>query len=223
MNIINKKLSKKEFIEYVKRYNFTRLVNKLVLHHTWKPTLENWKGQDTIFAMKRYYERKNWSAGPHIYIANNIWLFTDFNTQGIHAGKGNYRSIGIEMVGNYWYKKPQGKVLENTISVLEILEEKLGLNLEKDLYFHRDFAFKASGCPGYSISKKWIISLLNKKNMIVNKEKLNQIYSELLCRNYDDGALSYLGKPEDEVRKLVGKSEERQLIINLINRARELK
>ena len=193
MNIINKKLSKEEFIEYVKAYNFTRSIHKLVLHHTYIPTLKTWKGEDTILAMKRYYERKKWSAGPHIYVANDIWLFTDFNTQGIHAGRGNYRSIGIEMIGNYWHKKPQEKVLENTISVLKILEEKLGLDLREDLYFHRDFAFKLSGCPGWAISKKWILNLLKNKKMlkIIREKNRNEIYAVINQKKYYIGGEAF--------------------------------
>ena len=62
----------------------------------------------------------------------------------------------------------------------------------------------------------------NKGTIMVNKILLNQIFNELLCRLPDKEAESYIGKDEEFVRKEVGKSEECQLIINLINHARIL-
>ncbi|MFA6897203.1 MAG: hypothetical protein WCQ96_02880 [Patescibacteria group bacterium] len=65
----------------------------------------------------------------------------------------------------------------------------------------------------------------NEKTMIVDEAKLNQIYNELLLRDLKpEEALTngYLGKDEDFVRAEVGKSSERQLVINAINAGRSL-
>lgn len=62
----------------------------------------------------------------------------------------------------------------------------------------------------------------NQENMIVDEAKLNQIYNEILFRDFDDGARGYIGKEENEVRAEVGKSEERMKLITLINAARNV-
>jgi hypothetical protein len=58
--------------------------------------------------------------------------------------------------------------------------------------------------------------------MIVDQVKLNQIFNELLFRNYDDMAQVYLKKEEEFVREEVGKSQERKNLIALVNAAKNL-
>jgi len=160
MNIINKKLSLEEFKDYVRTFNFGRFVaNKLVIHHTWRPTKDQWKGESSIKGLKSYYERKRWNAGPHIFIAEDgIWLFTPMNVKGIHAGVGNWRSIGIEVVGDYDTKKWSEKTKEHALGAITVLMDKLDLNTEV-VKFHRDFSNKS--CPGYAITKEWLFREIN--------------------------------------------------------------
>jgi len=56
----------------------------------------------------------------------------------------------------------------------------------------------------------------------MTKEKLNQIYNELLLRDWNeqkDGS-GYLNHYKDFVRKEIGKSDERWKIIRVVNFAR---
>ena len=157
MDIIGKCLQPEEFKSYVSNKFFGFFpANKLVLHHTFRPNLSQWKGRDTIYSLKRHYENKDWDAGPHLFIApEGIWLFSDMRKNGIHAGKsGNYRSIGIETVGDYMITKPEGLVLDNLLFAITALNEKLGLYPE-NLKFHKDFM--PTACPGNAITKDWII------------------------------------------------------------------
>ncbi len=155
MDILNKCLTSNQFRDYVKGYNFGSLpANKLVIHHTWKPTKESWAGEKSILGLKRYYEKKGWKVGPHLFVAEDgIWLFTPMRKDGIHAAKLNHRSIGIEIVGDYNTAKWSGKTKTNAFGVIKILLE--GLNLtENDIYFHRDVSIKS--CPGWAITKEWL-------------------------------------------------------------------
>lgn len=168
MKIVNKKLSLKEFKEYVAKKDFgSKPPTFIVIHHTWKPTEKDWKGQLTISALKGYYEAKGWSAGPHIFIApDGIWLFTDMYDVGIHAGDGNGSlkdgySIGIEVVGDYDGAKWSGKIKELSFGVIDILTKRLNIPYTK-IMFHRDFSNKT--CPGKAITKEWIIEKLYKMN-----------------------------------------------------------
>lgn len=172
MQILNKSKTLEEFKKYIKGKNFQpNNPYRLIIHHTWKPTEKDWNGQTTIDGLKKYYENKGWSAGPHIFIApDGIWLFTDMKYQGIHAGEGNYRSIGIEVVGNYDGAKWSGKIKEQAIGVIKALVDELKIK-DENLCFHRDFSSKT--CPGSAIKKEWILERLHKPEIVSNPEKID--------------------------------------------------
>jgi N-acetylmuramoyl-L-alanine amidase CwlA len=163
-HILGDCLSIPEWIEYIRSYSFGPIrPDRIVLHHTWRPTVEQWRGSRTLRAIQRYYGGKGWTAGPHLFCApDGIWLFTPMNRVGIHAGAGNgslsrgWYSIGVEMVGDYDHQRPSGRVLDHTCAVLIGLEQKLSLQLDSKLYFHRDFSPKT--CPGRAVTRSWVLS-----------------------------------------------------------------
>lgn len=159
MEIVNKRLTLHEFQVYVKGYDFGPILpGKLVLHHTWHPTKESWAGERTIGGLKRYYEGKKWKAGPHIFVAEDgIWLFSPMRKDGIHAGKLNKHSIGIEIVGNYDTEKWSGQTKQNAIGTIKILMDRLGIK-EGGVFFHRDASPKS--CPGWAINREWVFNEL---------------------------------------------------------------
>jgi hypothetical protein len=144
----------------VKAYNFgSEPANKLVIHHTWRPTKETWVGQRSIDGLKRYYENKKWKAGPHLFVAEDgIWLFTPMRQDGIHTAGLNHRSIGIEVVGDYDKEKWSGQTKINALGTIKTLMDKLNL-AEKDIFFHRDVSPKS--CPGWAITKEWLFQQLS--------------------------------------------------------------
>ena len=80
------------------------------IHHTYSPTVEQWRGEKTFTGIKRYYEgdvknpdgSRGWPAGPHVFNApDGIWIGTPPTTKGVHAGIYNSIFWGIETVGNY--------------------------------------------------------------------------------------------------------------------------
>ena len=159
ISIINRCLSLREFGDYVAVYNFgPQLANKLVIHHTWRPTKEDWKGARSIDGMKAYYEKKKWSAGPHLFVAEDgVWLFSPMCLDGIHAGTLNHRSIGIEVVGDYDNEIWSGKTKENALGAIKILMNQLGIS-NQNIFFHRDVSPKT--CPGKTITKEWLFQEL---------------------------------------------------------------
>lgn len=159
MDIINRKLDLHEFRDYIATYNFGTLpANKLVVHHTWRPTKDKWGGAHSIQGLKRYYEGKGWPAGPHLFIAEDgIWLFTPMRKDGIHASELNSRSIGIEVVGDYDNEKWSGKTKESTLGAIKLLMKQLGVTSDS-IYFHRDVSSKT--CPGTAITKEWLFEEL---------------------------------------------------------------
>jgi hypothetical protein len=170
MEIIGKCLTADEFVAYVEQLSIPEpRPTRVFLHHTWKPTPETWHGYDTILAMKSYYERQpwtdldgreheGWTVGPHVFVApDGIWLFSDLRYDGVGVYGHNYRSRHVEMVGNYDPAPPSGSILADTVAVLGILHERLGLSVS-DLAFHRDFSTKT--CPGVAVQKPWMQGLV---------------------------------------------------------------
>jgi len=166
MEIDGRVMTPKAFVEYVEGLEFSPLPSRIFLHHTWRPTRDDWRGRDSIMAMKGFYEKQlwqdsdgqlheGWTAGPHLFVADDgIWLFSDLRHDGVGVYGHNYRSRHVEMVGNYDEQLPSGATLENTIVALGVLHERLGLDIQ-ELNFHRDFSTKS--CPGWAVEKEWII------------------------------------------------------------------
>jgi len=172
LKIINRRLSVQEFADYLKSYAFpTPTPHKLVLHHTWRPTTETWQGETSILALKRYYEHKGWPAGPHIFVAEDgIWLFSPMNRDGIHAGTLNTQSIGLEVVGNYDHTIWLGQTKFNALAAISLLMKRLNLT-SKQLHFHREVSTQS--CPGYAISKTWLLRELERFESKYLKVKSN--------------------------------------------------
>lgn len=159
MKIINKLLSRKEFVEYIREKKITRYIDKIVLHHTHSTITEWKKGERSVKYYKDLYEEKGWDSGPHFFVApEGIWLFTDINIEGIHANDGNEGSVGIEMIGRYDAKAPSGEVWNNTKLVLNALIKKIGLSA-REIHLHRKYNSSKS-CPGRAVTYKWLMSQL---------------------------------------------------------------
>jgi len=213
MEIINKRLTREEFTEYLRGKDLGILPpNEVVVHHTWKPTIAQWQGERSILGLKRYYEGKGWPAGPHIFVAEDgIWLFTDIYDVGIHAGTGNavwdkngkkiggYKvagaklesySIGIEVVGNYDNKVWEGETKKNALHVIRELKKKLDIGNSK-VTFHRDYASYKS-CPGWAITKEWLFNeLKDDPEVIVKPEhKPSPWAKEAWNKAYDKGVFN---------------------------------
>lgn len=163
--MIGKMLSIHEWLSYVAAYAFTNLkATKVVLHHTWRPTVAQWSGLKTMQGMQNYYAGKGWTSAPHIYVGpDGIWLFTPMREIGIHANAGNgslaagWYSIGVEMVGDYDHVRPSGAIWEATKAVLGGLSRKLGIAPRQLLSFHRDYT-NTKSCPGWAITKEWVFA-----------------------------------------------------------------
>lgn len=173
--MIGTALSIAEWQRYVEIYDFGSVPpSRLVLHHTWNPTVSSWRGKRSMQAMQRYYAGKHWRSAPHIYVGpeadKNIWLFTPMRDVGVHAGTGNcnpqyiqtwrftdlqWYSIGIELVGDYDKVKPSGPVLAGMRAVLGGLSQRLGIAPIQLIAFHRDYTTEKS-CPGWAVTKDWV-------------------------------------------------------------------
>lgn len=164
--MIGRMLSRAEWQRYCEVYDFgTVWPDKVILHHTAVPTLEQWQGLKSMKGMQTYYKGLGWSAAPHVYTGpDGIWLFTPMSQVGVHARWCNETrnaqkkligySIGVEMVGNYTSAKPTGEVWENTLAVLGELSLRTGIEPRKLISFHR-YCGKPE-CPGDAVADEWV-------------------------------------------------------------------
>ncbi len=172
MNILNLCLTLPEFQNYVHDFNFgPKLPDKLVIHHTWRPTKVQWQGKRTMLGLKRFYEGKGWKAGPHLFVAEDgLWLFSPMNHDGVHAGKLNRLSIGIEVVGDYDRELWSGNTKNLALGGIKCLMSRLAIG-GPNLFFHRDVSPKT--CPGKAITKEWLFGELKKYRLRPRIQKPN--------------------------------------------------
>jgi hypothetical protein len=163
---INRALSIAAWLDYVAKYDFgTISPSRLVLHHTYIPTVPQWSGLRSMLGIQRFYAGKGWTAAPHIFAGPDaIWLATPMKDVGIHAGTGNsgvssgkfWYSIGLETVGDYDRARPSGPVWDNVKAVIGGLSRRLGIAPRQLISFHRDYTNQKS-CPGWAVTKDWVI------------------------------------------------------------------
>ena len=156
-------LTTADWASYIHNYSWGNLrPARLVLHHTYRPTNDQWQGLRSMRGMQRFYAGKGWSAAPHIYAApDGIWLFTPLRDVGVHAGTGNgshqagWYSIGLEMVGDFDDQLPSGAVWDHTLAVMGGLSLALNIPPRQLISFHRDYTNQKS-CPGHAVTKEWV-------------------------------------------------------------------
>lgn len=162
---INRMLSLQEWAAYVAGYDFGPVPpTRLVLHHTYIPNQDQWRGLISMRGMQSYYAGMGWKATPHVFAGpDGIWLMTPMSKIGIHAGTGNsgyeggklWYSIGLEMVGFFDHMRPAGAVWEHAKAVMGGLSKRLGIAPRELISFHRDYTTLKS-CPGWAVTKEWV-------------------------------------------------------------------
>ena len=140
--------------------------NRVCHHHTYIPTVEQWKGLKSLNAIFRYYERKGWpkGVGPHFFNApEGIYVATHPRHDGIGVRGHNHRVIHIENVGNYDKKPLAGQMLDNLYILNRALSKNPGIAVNRSThFFHRDYALKT--CPGTANTKELLIAVPALKN-----------------------------------------------------------
>lgn len=124
-----------------------------VYHNTYRPTEAQWNGAATMRNMEAEYIHRDWSAGPHFYLAfgspdprnDGIWQMTSPTLPGIHAGDCNKNRFGIEVVGDFARKVPSAAQQQLLIDTLAALHR--WARIGPSLIAHRDCMANRT-CPG---------------------------------------------------------------------------
>jgi hypothetical protein len=142
-------------------------VKFVVLHNTAEPTIAEWhsvEGRRRMQNLETYYrETLHWSAGPHLFCADDlIWVFTPLTEPGVHSPSWNRCSLGVEMVGDFSKERfdfgPGRRVRENAVAALAVLHH--WANLESHtLKFHKsDPLTTHRDCPGKNVDRAEMIA-----------------------------------------------------------------
>ena len=203
------------FGEYLKTLKRPDWVKAVCLHHTASPNLaqrpKGWTIQH-IENMREFYKGMGWRSGPHLYTdEDQVFGMTPLTETGVHALSFNRSTIGIEALG--YYSKGEenpfsGRGLEVWRTTAEITRQLLKwLNLEaneKTVLFHRDDPKTSKDCPGSQITKQWVLSLINKTNVIpVVKSAISGAAEVKITKNFVPlaAALKSRGFTDQQIKK----------------------
>jgi N-acetylmuramoyl-L-alanine amidase-like protein len=163
--IVGKPFDPQGFAEYVAGLRFDAWRPQfVVLHNTAVPTLADWHSTPGPQRMKNleafYRDTQGWSAGPHLFIADDlIWTFTPLTTPGVHSPSWNSIAWGVEMVGDFNTEPFSPLVRANAISALATLHARLGLSPQA-LRLHKEDPKTTHDCPGKHVSKADIVDAI---------------------------------------------------------------
>lgn len=176
-NNVGKVWTPDSFGEYLKTIKPPTWAKAVCLHHCYAPSLaqrpQGFKIQH-IENMRDFYKGMGWRSGPHIYTdEDQIFGMTPLTETGVHARSFNRTAIGIEALGNY-SKGGEDPFSGRGLQVWQLTADITGkllrwLNLpanDKTVLFHRDDPLTSKDCPGSQITKQWVLSLINKTNII---------------------------------------------------------
>lgn len=130
----------------------------LVIHHTWKPTVPDYKGAATIRGIQKYHmydPKTGWNdIGYHYLIGPEGLLYAGRPETALGAHTvPNTNKVGISVIGNY---DPDSDTLSNEsynilLDILTYLAAQYSISPD-NIYGHRDFNPKT--CPGDGIYLK---------------------------------------------------------------------
>lgn len=155
-----------QLIDLLEATPFSRRINAVHLHHTWRPRRVDFRGLRTIEAMRRYHiETNGWSdIAQHLTIdpTGHVWTGRDWNQPpASSSGQNGSRTEGpfmVEMIGDFDEAQEvlDGLQRAATVDVIAALFRRFKL-ADKDLRFHRELG-SPNTCPGETIDKKTLLA-----------------------------------------------------------------
>lgn len=132
--------------------NWTHKWERIILHHTFKPTIAQFNERpDGAYWMRvidRYHRLKGWAGiGYHFVITPDglIYIGRDLNTSGAHTRGQNSKAIGVCLLGNFDEETPTEPQWSSMKFLLCWLHHRFTIPIS-ELRFHNEFATKT--CPG---------------------------------------------------------------------------
>lgn len=132
----------------------------ICLHHTYTPTVSQWRGIKTLYGTRGYYIGLGWTSGPHLFICGNathpgdkgVFQLTPLNLPGIHAGRCNSDHFAIEVVGRYDRAGWLPATSELVYGAILALMDWRGITDVSQVVGHRECMPNQKTCPGTAIN-----------------------------------------------------------------------
>lgn len=170
-----KQVTREQFAQLLASYKFTRKINAVHMHHTWRPNHSQYRGHDTIVSMWEYHTKHNgWSdIAQHITIApdGSIWLGRNWNQSPAsasgHNGSSQAGPFMFEMIGDFDVGKDPfgGEQRRTAVEVIARVQMQFDLP-PGTLRFHNMMSPKS--CPGSAIDYDDIV-----RDVILLREQLS--------------------------------------------------
>lgn len=153
------RLSPEQFEQLLEKFPFTRKIDAVHMHHTWRPRHADFRGHDTIVSMWRHHTQvKGWSdIAQHITIdpEGMIWLGRNWNlppaSAAGHNGNKAFGPFMFEMIGDFDAgRDPFGGAQKDTaLRVVALVQSRFRLPAGT-LRFHN--AMSPKSCPGSALA-----------------------------------------------------------------------
>jgi hypothetical protein len=204
-----KKVNLEQFAGILERFPFTRSVNAVHMHHTWRPNHQQFRGHDSIESMFRYHtEHNGWSdIAQHITIDphGDIWLGRNWNSAPAsasgHNGNAKAGPFMFEMIGDFDAGRDRfaGAQRDTVLSVIALVQQRFDLRPES-LVFHN--AMSGKSCPGSSINYADTVDAVRqtRASMAVGRRAAPFQSEAYESRQVIDAALHDLARPAPEQR-----------------------
>jgi hypothetical protein len=153
------RLTLDELDDLLQRFDFTRRIDAVHMHHTWRPDHAQYRGEATIESMWRFHTRdRGWrDIAQHLSIGpdGSIWTGRDWNLPPASAAGFNGNPMAgpfmFETIGDFdrGQDRLEGAQLEAVAGVIARVERRFALGPDA-LRFHRSMTTLKS-CPGTGV------------------------------------------------------------------------
>ena len=165
-----KRLSLEQFSLLLAAFPFTRQINSVHMHHTWRPNRAQFRGHETIVSMWTFHtQTKGWSdIAQHVTIDPEgfIWLGRNWNlppaSAAGHNGNGRFGPFMFEMIGDFDAGRDRfdGEQRETALQVVARVQTRFDL-ANNTLKFHNTMSIKS--CPGSSLVYADILTAVDER------------------------------------------------------------
>jgi hypothetical protein len=174
-----KQITREQFAELLTKFPFTRKINAVHMHHTWRPNHAQYRGHDTIVSMWRFHTETNgWSdIAQHISVApdGTIWLGRDWNrapaSAAGHNGNAQAGPFMFEMIGDFDEGRDpfDGAQRQTVLDVIALVQQRFGLPTGT-LQLHNMMSTKS--CPGTSIDYQTVLHEVDNVRQQLNRSRV---------------------------------------------------
>jgi hypothetical protein len=154
-----------EFAALLQEFRFTRKINAVHMHHSWRPNHAQYRGQDSLIAMWRFDTQTNgWSdLAQHLTVApdGTLWSGRNWNLPPCSAaGHNGNRTAGpfmLTVIGDFDRGRDrfEGAQWDTALRVIVLLQKRFGLPPES-LRFHNQLSSRS--CPGSAIDFQQVLN-----------------------------------------------------------------